>query len=65
MKDKIKEIMSLINAQVKAEAIIESCINSDHCATARRYIDLFYQKYKDIDAYQFLMKVYLDKMLEV
>ena len=65
MKDNTKNILSLILATAKAEAIIESCINSDHYATARRYIELFYQKYKDIDVYQYLMKIYLDKMLKV
>ncbi len=65
MKDNTKELLSLILAKVKAEAIIDSCINSDHCATALRYIELFYVKYKDIDAYQYLMKIYLDKMLKV
>ena len=35
--------------------VIESCVSIKHLETTKNYINLFYSKYKDEDAYNLLM----------
>lgn len=63
MKDNTKELLKLIVAKLKAEAVIESCIHYKQCVAARKYIDLFFDRFKEPHTYGHLMQLYIDKSL--
>ena len=54
-------LIGLVAAQAKAEAVIESCVNNKQCVAAKKYIDLYFDKFKDINGYGDLMTLYIDK----
>lgn len=51
-----KQKTDKIDAEQKGIAIINSCITINHFAIARRYIELFYLKYEDVEGFTRLTK---------
>lgn len=61
MKSQTAILLESVSAQLKAEAIIESCESCDHFKHAKEYIDLYFERFKDPITFEHLMKRFFTK----
>ncbi len=65
MIDSTKDLLDSISAQLKAEAIIESCLTSFHFDYAQSFIELFHYKFNDIKTYDLLCELLKEKKIKL
>lgn len=63
--DSTKDLLDSVSAQLKAEAIIESCTNNFHFDYAQSFIELFYYKFNDIKTYDLLCNLLKEKKIKL
>lgn len=61
MKGQTTILLESVSAQLKAEAIIESCETCDHFKHALEYVHLYFERFKDPISFEHLMRKFFNK----
>lgn len=64
-EEPVTELVASVKAQIKAEAIIQSCTTRDHLTHAMGYIHLYFERFKDPASFEHLVIMYQNRKKKI